>query len=99
MRSGQTSMLGVALIAAAALTGLGAWWTWAANQRDRGVIPSRDAWVAVVGRTNYILANYQGASVIRQTLELQLQAYEKLEMDELARDTQRILELNYADRS
>ena len=60
---------------------------------------SRDAWVAVVGRTRYILANYQGASVIRQTLELQLLAYEKLEMEELARDTQRILDLNYPNRS
>ncbi len=60
---------------------------------------SRDAWVAVVGRTNYILANYQGASVIRQTLELQLMAYEKLEMEDLARDTRRVLDLNYPDPS
>ncbi len=60
---------------------------------------SRDAWVAVVNRTRFILANYQGASVIRQTLELQLQGYERLEMEELARDTRRILELNYPNRS
>ena len=60
---------------------------------------SRDAWVAVVGRTRFILANYQGATVIRQALELQLQAYEKLEMEEMARDTQRILDLNYPNRS
>ncbi|MDJ0778310.1 MAG: outer membrane protein assembly factor BamD [Gammaproteobacteria bacterium] len=60
---------------------------------------SRDAWVAVLGRTRFILANYQGSSVIRQALELQLQAYENLEMEELARDTRRILDLNYPDRS
>ncbi len=60
---------------------------------------SRDAWVAVVNRTRFILANYQGASVIRQALELQLLAYERLEMEELARDTRRILELNYPNRS
>ena len=60
---------------------------------------SRDAWVAVVGRTRYILANYQGASVMRQTLELQMLAYERLEMEELARDTERILDLNYPNRS
>ena len=56
---------------------------------------SRDAWVAVANRTRYILQNYQGSSVIRSTLELQLQAYQRLELDELARDTQRIIDLNF----
>jgi outer membrane protein assembly factor BamD len=56
---------------------------------------TREAWVAVANRTRYILQNYQGASVIRSTLELQLQAYQALGMDELARDTERIIELNY----
>ena len=56
---------------------------------------TREAWVAVANRTRYILQNYQGASVIRSTLELQLQAYRALGMDELARDTERIIELNY----
>lgn len=56
---------------------------------------SRDAWVAVANRTKFILQNYQGTSVIRPTLELQLKAYQALEMDELARDTRRIIDLNY----
>ena len=56
---------------------------------------SRDAWVAVANRTKFILQNYQGTSVIKPTLELQLKAYQALEMDELARDTQRIIDLNY----
>jgi len=56
---------------------------------------SRDAWVAVANRTKFILRNYQGSSVIRSTLELQLKAYQALELDELARDTQRIIDLNY----
>ncbi|TNF91085.1 MAG: outer membrane protein assembly factor BamD [Gammaproteobacteria bacterium] len=56
---------------------------------------TRDAWVAVANRTKFILHNYQGSSVIRQTLELQLQAYQRLGMDDLARDTQRIIDLNY----
>ncbi len=56
---------------------------------------SRDAWVAVVNRTKFILQNYQGTSVIKPALELQLKAYQALEMDELARDTQRIIDLNY----
>ena len=56
---------------------------------------SRDAWVAVANRTRLILRNYQGSSVIRSTLDLQLQAYQALGLDELARDTQRIIDLNY----
>ena len=60
---------------------------------------SRDAWVAVTGRTHFILQNYQGTSVIRPTLELQLKAYQELGMEQLARDTQRIIELNYGGSS
>ena len=60
---------------------------------------SHKAWVAVTGRTQFILANYQGTTVIRPTLELQLQAYRELGLDQLAEDTQRILDLNFGDRS
>ena len=60
---------------------------------------SRDAWVAVTGRTQFILRNYQGTSIIRPTLELQLKAYQILGLDQLAQDTQRIIDLNYGDRS
>lgn len=60
---------------------------------------SREAWVAVANRTRFILQNYQGSSVIQSTLELQLEAYRQLEMDELARDTRLIIELNYKSGS
>ena len=56
---------------------------------------SRDAWIAVTNRTKFILQNYQGSSVIKPTLELQLEAYQALELDGLANDTQRIIDLNY----
>ena len=56
---------------------------------------SRDAWVAVANRTKFILLNYQGSSVIKSTLELQLRAYQALDLDNLAYDTQRIIDLNY----
>jgi outer membrane protein assembly factor BamD len=56
---------------------------------------SRAAWIAVTNRTKFILQNYQGSSVIRSTLELQLQAYQALKLDDLANDTQRIIDLNY----
>ena len=55
----------------------------------------REAWVAVANRTRDILHNYQGSSVIRATLELQLKAYQELGMEEMARDTQRVIDLNY----
>ncbi|MGD2170961.1 MAG: outer membrane protein assembly factor BamD [Gammaproteobacteria bacterium] len=55
----------------------------------------REAWVAVANRTRDILHNYQGSSVIRATLELQLRAYRELGMEEMARDTQRVIDLNY----
>jgi len=56
---------------------------------------SRDAWVAVTNRTKFILRNYQGSSVIKSALELQLRAYQALELENLAQDTQRIIDLNY----
>ena len=59
----------------------------------------REAWIAVANRTRYILQNYQGSSVIRPALQLQLQAYRQLGLEELERDTQRILDLNYGQKS
>jgi outer membrane protein assembly factor BamD len=58
-----------------------------------------EAWIAVTGRTRFILQNYQGSAVIQSTLELQLKAYQELGLDELAHDTQRIIDLNYGDKS
>jgi outer membrane protein assembly factor BamD len=60
---------------------------------------SRDAWVAVTGRTRFILLNYQGTEVIKRTLELQLKAYQNLGLEHLARDTQRIITLNFEKSS
>ena len=58
-----------------------------------------EAWIAVTGRTRFILENYQGTVVIKPTLELQLKAYQELGLEELARDTQRIIDLNYGNQS
>jgi outer membrane protein assembly factor BamD len=60
---------------------------------------ARSAWVAVAKRTNAILLDYQGTSVIPTTLAIQLQAYEELGLSELAEDTRRIIELNYGNSS
>jgi len=60
---------------------------------------SRDAWVAVTGRTQLILQNYQGTSVIKPALELQLKAYQKLGLTKPADDTRRIIDLNFGKSS
>jgi outer membrane protein assembly factor BamD len=66
-----------------------------ADYRVASYYALHEAWVAVANRTRFILHNYQGSSVIRSTLDLQLQAYQQLGMEELERDTQRIIDLNY----
>jgi outer membrane protein assembly factor BamD len=70
-----------------------------ANYEVASFYATRDAWVAVSNRTKYILQNFQGASVIQSTLELQLQAYQKLGLDERAADTRRIIDLNFNPNS
>ncbi len=70
-----------------------------ADFRIASYYASREAWVAVSNRTKYILHNYQGSSVIRSTLELQLKAYQQLGLEDRADDTQRIIDLNYGAKS
>ena len=55
---------------------------------------SRGAWVATSNRTQSIILNFQGTTAIRQALKLQLLAYQNLGLNELASDTQRIIDLN-----
>ena len=60
---------------------------------------SQSAWVAVANRTKLILQNYQGTPLVRTALEMQLEAYQKLGLQDLAEDTQRIIDLNYGEES
>jgi outer membrane protein assembly factor BamD len=60
---------------------------------------SREAWIAAANRTKAILQTYPGTSAIKPALEIQLAAYQNLGLDELAADTQRIIDLNYGDGS
>ena len=55
---------------------------------------SRDAWVAAANRAKSILQLYPGTKAINPALGIQLQAYQQLGLDELAADTQRIIDLN-----
>jgi outer membrane protein assembly factor BamD (BamD/ComL family) len=45
------------------------------------------------------LQTYPGTSAIKPALEIQLTAYQQLGLEELATDTQRIIDLNYGDGS
>ncbi|MEM7356176.1 MAG: hypothetical protein AAF657_35500, partial [Acidobacteriota bacterium] len=62
-RSGQINVLGVVLTAVAALTSFGASRIWAAEKRDRTVIPGREAWVAVIDLETQTLESPRGESL------------------------------------
>lgn len=57
----------------------------------------RKAWVAALNRARYVIENYPGAPATIDALKLMARSYEELNMPELAVDTRRVLEHNYAD--
>lgn len=56
---------------------------------------SREAWSAAANRVKVILQEYQGSDVIKEALEIQLDAYQNLGFETLAKDVERIIELNF----
>lgn len=56
-----------------------------------------NAWAATVNRCKAILENHSSTPSARPALELMIEAYAKLGMDDLAADTRRVLELNIAN--
>lgn len=58
----------------------------------------RDARIAALGRAEYVLENYPGAPAVVEALEIMIECYDELGMQELAADTRRVLEMNYPDR-
>lgn len=59
----------------------------------------RKAWVAAVNRAKTLLETFQGSSSIKRALQIQIEAYEQLELNELAEDTRRILIHNYGEEA
>ncbi|MDT8448557.1 MAG: outer membrane protein assembly factor BamD [Wenzhouxiangellaceae bacterium] len=57
----------------------------------------RGAHVAALNRARYVIENYPGAPATIEALKLMANSYEKLNMPELAMDTRRVLEYNYAE--
>jgi outer membrane protein assembly factor BamD len=55
----------------------------------------RSAYVAAANRARYVVENYQGAPVMPEALVIMARAYLILEMEDLAEDALRVLELNY----
>ena len=58
----------------------------------------RDAFVAALNRAKEALETYHGADSGAESLQIMIEAYEGLGMTELAEDTRRVLQKNFADR-
>ena len=60
---------------------------------------SRKAWIAAANRAKSLLETYQGSSSVMRALQVQIVAYEQLELEDLAQDTRRVLIHNYGEDS
>lgn len=59
----------------------------------------RGAFVAVVNRAKHVVSNFPRTPASRLALQLMVDAYKELKMDDLAADAQRVLDLNPALKS
>lgn len=59
----------------------------------------RGAYLAAVNRGKYVVENYQQTPAVADALAIMVQSYEKLGMNDLARDTRKVLELNHPEHS
>ncbi len=57
----------------------------------------REAWLAAANRARSVIVEYQGAPQMPAALEIMIEAYERLDRPELARDARQVLELNFPD--
>ena len=58
----------------------------------------RDAYVAASKRANYVIENFQKTPAVEEALLLLVEVYNKMGMEDLAADSQRVYELNYGDK-
>jgi outer membrane protein assembly factor BamD len=59
----------------------------------------RGAFLAAANRAEYVVQNYQRTPALREALELMIEAYDRLGMEQMAADTRRVLALNEANGS
>jgi outer membrane protein assembly factor BamD len=55
----------------------------------------RGAYIAALNRAKRALTRYNGTSANRRSLEIMIEAYDRLEMSELAASTRRVLDANF----
>lgn len=60
---------------------------------------SREAYVAALNRAKKVVETYDETPSAPEALTVMIRAYEELDMNELAADTRRVLELNYPDHA
>jgi outer membrane protein assembly factor BamD len=56
-----------------------------------------EAYVAALNRAKYVIENYQRTPSVEDALGIQATTYAKIGMPDLARDSLRVLELNFPD--
>ena len=57
----------------------------------------RSAFVAAANRAQYVVKNYQGTPAVPEALSIMVKSYTELGLPELAKDSKRVLEMNYPD--
>jgi outer membrane protein assembly factor BamD len=62
-----------------------------------GYYMRRGAYLAAANRGKYVVENYKRSPAVADALGIMVKAYKKLGMDELAKDTERVLKLNHPD--
>lgn len=59
----------------------------------------REAWVAAANRARYVIENYDGAPSVRDALEISIDAYTKLGLQDLAGENAKVLAANFPERA
>jgi outer membrane protein assembly factor BamD len=56
---------------------------------------NRQAYVAAIDRARFCIENYDGAPAVRKALEIMIDAYKGLGLDDLAERSQEVFALNF----
>jgi outer membrane protein assembly factor BamD len=59
----------------------------------------RDAYVAAANRGRYVIEHYPDTSHVQEALEIMVECYDQLQLDELKNNAMKTLKLNYPDSS
>jgi outer membrane protein assembly factor BamD len=59
----------------------------------------RDAYVAAANRGRYVIENYPDTTHVKEALEIMIECYDQLQLDDLKNNAMKTLKLNYPDSS